>query len=305
MTPDASPNASTLAQSVSGLPPPIIIYNKSHSGSRLLAGLLESGGIFLGSHLNESRDSLDVLRLVEWLVTRHYPDYGPLWEDPSEIAALAEVSRSVFASHTAGRAYGQPWGWKLCETSHILPVVDRLFPGAKYIHLVRDGRDVAFSDHQAPNTPFWRKIYFDTDRIRWWEGDRLKKEQYVRRPHVYNALHWVNSVRVGRTYGAMLRERLLEIRYEALCQSFETVAEKALRFAGVAEPAPAIRSIAPSVKTASIGKFRAAPAAAQREVLAIEKPLLLSLGYLTEDPERAARAGRSPTPWWRPWRGRA
>ena len=37
---------------------------------------------------------------------------------------------------------------------------------ARYIHLIRDGRDVAFSDHHAPDKAFWRKVYFNTDRIR-------------------------------------------------------------------------------------------------------------------------------------------
>ena len=41
--------------------PPIIVFNKSHSGSRILAQLLESAGVFMGSHLNESHDSLDIL----------------------------------------------------------------------------------------------------------------------------------------------------------------------------------------------------------------------------------------------------
>lgn len=280
-------------------PPPIIVFNKSHSGSRLLARLLEAGGIFLGAHLNESRDSIDILLLVESLVTRYYPDYGPLWMDPQAADELAVLARSVFEGHLSGRPRSQPWGWKLCETAYILPVVDRIFPKAKYIHLIRDGRDVAFCDHQAPNSAFWRKVYFDTDRIRTWDGERLKKEQYLQRSHVYNALHWENSVRLGRAYGAMLRDRLLEIRYESLCESFDDTARAILRFAGIAEWEPAISSIAPTVRTTSIGKFRSAPETAQREVLAIEKPLLLSLGYIQRDPERPGDHHPSHDPWWR------
>ena len=35
------------------LEPPIVVFNKSHSGSRLLARTLAAGGVFIGSVLNE------------------------------------------------------------------------------------------------------------------------------------------------------------------------------------------------------------------------------------------------------------
>ena len=59
---------------------PVIVFNKSHSGSRMLAQLLDGAGIAMGAHLNESWDSLNVIELVEYLVTRYYPDYSPLWQ---------------------------------------------------------------------------------------------------------------------------------------------------------------------------------------------------------------------------------
>ena len=68
----------------------------------------------------------------------------------------------------------------------------------RVIHLVRDGRDVAFSDHRGPDNAFWRRIHFDTDRIATWRGLRLTGPAYRRRPHLYNAAHWSNAVRVAR-----------------------------------------------------------------------------------------------------------
>jgi hypothetical protein len=270
---------------------PIVVFNKSHSGSRLLAELLASAGIFMGAHVNASWDSLDVLELVEYLVRGHYPDYGPLWQSPLAGAPAAAVAARVFERHLEGvDRTGTPWGWKLCETAYALPVIDYCFPAARYIHLLRDGRDVAFCDHRAADDPFWKKVYFNTDRITTYRGMRLTPQAYRRRSPIFNAVHWVNSVTTGRACGAMLRERYLEVRYEDLCLDFPATARRVLAFAGVSDPEPAIRAMAPRVRRSSVAKHRTQPAALQRQVLSIVKPLLLSLGYLEHDTELPVRS---------------
>jgi hypothetical protein len=275
-----------LCRELQALPPPVVIYNKSHSGSRLLTGLMDVAGVFMGTHLNDSKDSLDVLELVTYLVCRYFPDFSPLWDDRGlSDPVLPDLVHRVFARHLEkyDRRHGSLWGWKLCETAYIVPVIDLLFPRAKFIHLLRDGRDVAFCDHRGPDNPFWRKIYFNTDKIRTWQGLKLMAKAYRGRSPVFNALHWVNSVTVGRAYGAMLRERYREVRYEDLCRSFESTAKEILRFVGLKDGADAIRTIQPSVRMDSIGKFQGHSRRELRRVMAVAKPLLLSLGYLEED----------------------
>ncbi len=60
---------------------PVIVFSASHSGSRLLALLLSRLGVFMGSHLNDSEDSVDVFELVRHLVEAHAPDYSKLFCD--------------------------------------------------------------------------------------------------------------------------------------------------------------------------------------------------------------------------------
>ena len=287
MSENASDAPDPVRDACPGLGEPVIACNKSHSGSRLLARLLAEGGVFMGAERNESEDALPVLGLVEHLVRGHYPDYARLWPDAAAVREAARRAHAGFDRHLVGydRASGAPWGWKLCESAYALPFLARLFPRARVIHLVRDGRDVAFCDHRAPDDPFWRKIHFDTDRIASWRGLRLTGPAYRRRPHVYNAVHWSNAVRVARAYGSMLGDRYLEVRYEDLCTDFAASAARVLRFAGAPDVDRAIARVAPLVRSDAIGKHRRRPAQAAREVVAIAKEQLLAFGYLDADPE--------------------
>lgn len=279
-----NPPLEAVRRSFDRLPGPVVIFNKSHSGSRLLAELVEEAGVFMGAHQNESRDSLDLVELVRHLVLTYYPDYTALWDARSgDDAVLPPLARDTIERHLQGCPEGRAWGWKLCETGYMLPVVDYLFPRARYIHLIRDGRDVAFSDHHAPDKAFWRKVYFNTDRIRSWRRLPLTWKGYRRRSYLYNALHWANSVLVGRTYGMMMRDRYLEVRYEDLCRDFERTAGRVLDFIGAPDPSGAIARIRSRVRTDRVGKHLGEPRRKRRKVVDLIKPLLLELGYLEDD----------------------
>src|SRR5258708_5693766 len=98
-----------------GLEPPVIVFNKSHSGSRMLAELISASGVFMGAHCNESWDSLDLFDLVDYAVRKYYPDYSALWETAREPdTEFSLLLQNVFARHLEGfaRTAGARWGWK-------------------------------------------------------------------------------------------------------------------------------------------------------------------------------------------------
>ncbi len=273
--------------------PPVVVFNKSHSGSRVLARLLQAGGVFMGEDRNESEDAADMLRLVQPLVERYYPEFAGLMRDGD--ASLEPLVDSVLDHQLRGRCPGQRWGWKLCETLYILPVLHRIFPDGWFVHLIRDGRDVAFSDHVAPVEPFWRKVYFDTDRIAAWNGRRLDHRSYQSAPHVFNARHWVNSVTVARHYGAMIGARYLEIRYEDLVSDPQDTARRLFATLDLPVEPAMIAEFAASVTRDRVGKHRHVHPRRLAEALEVLEPTLAAFGYSAGPPP--------PVRGWRAWLG--
>ena len=113
-----------------------------------------------------------------------------LWEiDPPDLRGLgvADAVRAVFAAYAA--AHGKPrYADKTPHYVSHLPLLADRFPEARFVHVVRDGRDVALSLLEVP-----------------WGPDDLEGA----------ALHWRRRVLEGRAAG-LGPARYRELRYEAL-----------------------------------------------------------------------------------------
>ncbi|MGH6971750.1 MAG: sulfotransferase family protein, partial [Caulobacteraceae bacterium] len=246
----ATSSVDALAAEIAPLGAPVMVFCASHSGSRLLVQALTRLGVFMGARLNDSEDSLDIFDLVRWLVMADAGDFERLLSGrepelrPRVLAALS--------AHLVGRPPAAAWGWKLPETANVLPLMRRLFPKARLVHLVRDGRDVAFSPFVAPKDPFWRKIYFGDERLASWRGLPMTQRAYRAHGHLFNAARWVRSVTLGREGGA--GASYLEIRYESLVASPTT---EIVRLADFLElSVPALRVDASHFHSRSVGKWR-------------------------------------------------
>ena len=266
-----------LARALRPLGPPVIVFNKSHSGSSVLTRALAACGVFMGSRLSDSEDALDILPLVEHLIEFHYPDYQRLFGegDPQ----LFESIVPAIEAHLRDRPPGMRWGWKLSETGYALPLFARLFPEAWFIHLIRDGRDVAFSHFRAPSDTILRKAHFGSAKTTSHHGVPASEIGYHVAPHVFNARLWVEAVTAGRAYGAMLGPRYLETRYETLTEDFTSEIGRIARWAELTPDAEALGAVAASIQTDKVGKHVGAAPAALVEALSVLEPALSAFGY--------------------------
>lgn len=168
----------------------------------LLLGQASSGTSITGALL---REHLRIAFGTESQFIVHYarqaPRYGDLHTEPSRRTLLADLLQERWFERGAkfgyfpdaeriAQAIEQPtlrgvldavfgdfarqlgmerWGDKSPEYLHDLPVLGQLFPDAKYVHLVRDGRDVAlshFGRHWGPKSVFCGAVEW-AERIRW------------------------------------------------------------------------------------------------------------------------------------------
>ena len=149
-------------------------------------------------------------RLREW--SRAYRRFPRLGLDDAAVERAA-VPRDGYARFV-GRLYDElaalrakPFaGEKTPDYVSQLPLLHTLFPEARFIHIVRDGRDVALSLLE------WATPTKGPGRIPLWSRD----------PMAVCALWWQRGVEAGRRDGAELgAERYLEVRYEDLVASPE------------------------------------------------------------------------------------
>lgn len=132
---------------------PIIITGMHRSGTSLVARLLERGGMYIGgSWLDENDEALHFSRANRAMLGEGpyaLRDYG--WTAPKSEEFIgarrgyAERAAANTSAFFADLREERVWGWKDPRTCLTLPVWLAIYPGARVLHVVRDGRSVALS----------------------------------------------------------------------------------------------------------------------------------------------------------------
>ncbi|MCK9424094.1 MAG: sulfotransferase [Bacteroidales bacterium] len=167
---------------------PIVIGGIGGSGTRVLARILMELNYFIGNDLNESLDNLSYTLLFKrpkwYFINRNRRDLitrglrvleksmtstGPL--SPAEHIFLLQASYDMYRNGQNISHYGTGkwaidryrkilypgrykadclvgWGWKEPNSHLLLDCMNDFFPKFKYIHTIRHGLDMAFSQNQ-------------------------------------------------------------------------------------------------------------------------------------------------------------
>lgn len=212
--------------------PPLFVLGVRRSGTTLLRVILDrSPGIaipdeshFVPQLAHRHRTPVDVdgfaddlrrLRtLVRWGLS---PDDVVPRLRPGMTSG--EAIGAVFAAY-AEKHGKRRWGDKTPAYMGHLPLLERLFPDALYVHLIRDGRDCALSFLRMPDQAATRTWAHPKDIAGF-------------------ACQWASEIRAARALGERVGpSRYLETRYEELVAEPERVVQHVCGFASVPfEPA--------------------------------------------------------------------
>ncbi len=193
---------------------------------------------------------------------------------PEEQRSLSRLLDGFYSYYAQIKSPGSSrWGDKTPQNTFDLDLIDRIFPTARYIHMIRDGRDVVSSYLAA--------------------GFYSNAQDAAQR--------WLKSVDTARKFGGKIGpERYTEITYENLVQNPEIIVrgvcdflrldyqEEMLYFQGVVGALGDTRlahhaNVSQPINANSIGKWRSSLSASDRDL--VQKMLssrLFELNYRSE-----------------------
>lgn len=200
--------------------PPFFVIGSARSGTTMLRLILNSHPLLAVPP--ESRFIIELLPpgedvevgsfLRRLAAHRHFQSWGiGIDAVARELQGQARLPFSQAISATFevfARAHGKArWGDKTPRYIEHIPTLDHLFNGSRFIHLVRDGRDVALS---YARTDFGPGTVARAARI------------------------WSRRVGLGLRHGRPLGpQRYLELRYERFIGDMEVVVREVCSFIGV------------------------------------------------------------------------
>ncbi len=184
-----------------------------------------------------------------------------------------------------GDASAVRWiGDKTPEAAVAMPLLDALYPGARFIHVIRDGRDGVVSG--------WAHLTRENNA-----GKFASVADYA---DYFARGHWISYITLARRTGKAMAGRYMEVRYESMHQDPAAETRRMLAFLGVDASDAAVDACvrAGSFETLSggrtrgnadgrshfrngrIGDFtRSLPPEAIARFEAVAAPLLTELGY--------------------------
>ena len=207
--------------------PPLFVVGCGRSGTTMLRMMLTTHPdlaipweshfivpLWKGRRKLGGRESPDVERIVAHIQST---SLFRLWELPDDAVrrrvdalerpTFGDVIEAVFRAYADHQSKCR-WGDKTPIYVQWIPVLADLFPTARFVHVIRDGRDVAMSYLSVP-----------------WGPDDIWG----------CAVKWRRDVGAGRRHGPVLgSRRYLEVRYEALVQEPRPTLERICDFAALA-----------------------------------------------------------------------
>jgi hypothetical protein len=240
---------------------PVVIGGVGGSGTRVIAEIVNKLGFYIGYDLSPERDNLQFLLLFKrpkWYSKARYDKNKiftglslftksmfhkniPRWSELKFLAyAVFEIAISGHNYKGDGRGIwpfvrawkilttkNKPplklirWGWKEPNTHIYIDYLDEYFENFKYIHTIRHGLDMAFSENQ-------QQLY------NWGPFFGIAKPQSLPEEPKASLKYWLRANRRVFEFGQKLgNQKFLVVNFEKLCMSPEPEIKKIVSFLNI------------------------------------------------------------------------
>jgi hypothetical protein len=260
----AEPRAELLA----GLSP-VIIMGRGHSGTRILAWLCNHLGILLDTREDAAPGDVHDFRFQDEIKAIALRSLEVTQVEQVDPALVRRFQRAVYGFYTGLGSPTAEWGWKFPETYLIGPCVAAVFPKARYLHLIRDGRDVAFKYHPTdePKNKLGKAI--------------LKMNNAMGLPHhLQAAISWEFQVNHFEAFSARLpKQQIFALTFNELCQQPLETASRLCKFLNLPMTEACRRYLNEDIDQAKISQYRQSDPQQVREIEERVGPILLKYGF--------------------------
>lgn len=266
--------------------PPVLIIGAHRAGTSATAEALQQLGLKIGERLDSHSEPRGLQRAHEEYLHR----VGAAWHTPQPLIDwlttdegrddcfrhFQQIIRRDFRGAFGYRGLralfslamvksGAAWGWKEPRTTLFAPVWLRIFPTAKFLHVLRHPLDVALS--------------IQARELKFRAGGDLPNDD----------LHELAAcVRLAITYleqgdaVSRLTENYREIKFEDLQRQPHETLRTLAEFCGLKPRETQLDRAASAIQPESAGRWRTLPRETARQLLA-QHPIAARLGYTVDD----------------------
>jgi len=246
---------------------PIVIGATPGSGTHAIAHICHRLGYFMGSNLDTAFDSLDFNSFYyKWIGTGLSKNIGNLSDENAQ-QMYHDFQESVNKHRANIPTVEAPWGWQNSHTIYMVPFIRVFYPEMKFIHVIRDGRDIAFNKSQKQIIQYaqiflgdnWKSLSLPSIAMLMWEATNLTIASYCEN---YMAKNYIR------------------IRFEDLCENPHGITKRLLNFLNTKEINTS--SLLRGIKVpADIGKWHNYPLDFVEELERLCSNGLVKFGYIS------------------------
>ena len=251
--------------------PPVAIGGVGGSGTRLIAALLARLGFYMGNDINPAKDNLaftllfkqsslwpldknrgQIERSIQIFLNAMYYRQPLTSGDIDHLESLADKARfnaprewlqqrahKLIDAQTEGER-PENWGWKEPNTHIFLPSLVENIPGLKYIHVMRHGLDMAYSNNQA-QLHFWGEALTGSPCADNSPGDSFR--------------YWCAAHRRVVRTGKEMGKNFLLLNFDKFCTNPDAGIKELLQFLGKDADRPLLEELVKTVnRPTSIGR---------------------------------------------------